>query len=120
MNKIEKTEKWEEIAFQIAKKYNMDLTYCYNAKRNIDTYSFTKHNQTVKKLKIEVDRDYRNANFSVCDLDAVSNTRKYTHCVCKFGDVKSIHISDLFEYNDKWEWFVDDLMRNLDFYKLNK
>lgn len=120
MNETEKAEVWEEIAFQIAKRYNIDLTCYYNLKRNIDTYSFAKHNPNVKRLKIEVNRDCRNANFSVCDLDVVSNTRKRTHCVCKFDDVKNIHISDLFEYNDNWEWFVDDLMRNLDFYKLNK
>lgn len=116
MNKIEKAKIWE-IAFKIAKKYNMDLTYRYNSKRNIDIFSFTKSNPTVKRLKVEISGDYSRINFSVYEFNVISNTKKYLHSVCEFDDVKNININDLYEYSDNWRCFVDDLIYNL---KLNK
>lgn len=107
MNKIENAEIWE-IAFQIAKKYNIDLIYRYKAKRNIDTYSLVKNEPTIERLKIEVDRDCHDVKF-------ISNIRKYTRCICKFDDVKNIRINNLCEYNDDFEHFVNNLMTLLDF-----
>lgn len=116
MNEITKANIFETI-FKIARKYNMNLTYRNNSKRNIDIYSLTKNNPTIKRLKVEVGE---RINFTVYKFDVISNTKKYSHSVCKFDDVKNIYINDLCEYNNNWEHFVDDLMYHLDFYKLNK
>lgn len=117
MNKTDKAKTWE-IAFKITRKYNMDLFNFYNEKRNIDTYSFTRNNPTIKRLKVEVDEGCM--NFEVCKFDAISNTKKYLHSVCKIDDIKNIHISNIYARSDNWENFVDNLMYHLDFYKLNK
>lgn len=112
MDKTEKAKIWET-SFKIAKKYNIDLTYRYNSKRNIDIFSFTKYNPTVKKLKVEISGDYSRMNFSICEFDVISNTKRYSHIVYKSDDVKNININDLYEYSDNWECFVNDLMYNL-------
>ena len=111
MNKMEKAKAWE-IAFKIARKYDVSLTYRYNSKRNIDTYSFVKYNSTFKRLRIEVGE---RINLIAYNFDIISNARKCLHSTCKFDDIENIHIADLCEYNDNWEYFVEDLMCHLGF-----
>lgn len=110
MDKIDRV-KICTLMFKIAKKYNMNLTFRYNTKRNIDTFSFTKFNPTIKRLKIEIEINNR-VNFSVCKFNTQSNTKKCLHQNCKIDDMENILYKCGNDWDD-WKNFVNNLMLHL-------
>lgn len=110
MDKIDRA-KICTLMFEIAKKYNMDLTFRYNAKRGIDTFSFTKFNLTIKRLKIEIGMN-NCVNFSVWKFNTQSNIKEHSHQNCKIDDVENILYKCGNGWGD-WENFVNNLMLHL-------
>lgn len=110
MNKIDRA-KICTLMFEMAKKYNMDLTFRYNTKRGIDTFSFTKFNPTIKRLKIEIGMN-NCVNFSVYKFNTQSSVKEYLHQNCKIDDVENILYKCGNDW-DVWENFVNNLMLHL-------